>query len=496
MPDPTSDLHPFRNGDSGTEAKRLHLLQNRRDDWATMPHGIRQVYVARVARIFACSSLAFGGLLVLAAIKYAGFADAVSELVPGATPAPLPTLLLATWIVAGFALLMGRSLAEFRFGLAMSKAVLPTQELYGDVDRLQHESPDNVARSMARRLEAVSRLSPVLAFACIIPATVLSLHSLATVQVAPVNALEANLISQSTLLIAIAGLGLGLAFLMAIRPSTSVRTLSGVAALFSCISFASLGQSTTTLLLCSLTLIAWIAARSVRKHLRENAKIEQEGTPLPAVFSFKRAYANLRSTLHNIAGKCKSFVTTRALPFKVFAALALFTGIAGASYLTFSEQDIAPLTIADASPGQTTGPRYAQGNLDSLSPKTNTAAQLDSSATRASSRDGMSVNFVFADMGQVNATALLEGAKLPTGWEAHVTISLESSDHPLFLDGLPGTVPRHLSSTSPSVSFSYTNCTGAAMPLSLTATPYLRPEGGATSATVNYTAQLSLVSCN
>jgi len=150
--DPSED-GPFRNFLPGLKGKRDDLLRRRRDQLATMPHALRRIYVARVARIAAATSAAVGGSLLLGAAVHEGYQDYLATLLPGREPAVLSTLLLGTLIVSTLAYLLGRCIAEARFTQAMSRCVLPGDDLTRDVERLDHERPDEVASAMIRRFE-------------------------------------------------------------------------------------------------------------------------------------------------------------------------------------------------------------------------------------------------------------------------------------------------------------------------------------------------------
>ena len=72
---------------------------------------------------------------------------------PGIQPAPLSTLLSGSWIIGLVAWAISRARVEHRFAVAMSKYVLPSNDLDHDVERLDHERPDDIARAMGHQLE-------------------------------------------------------------------------------------------------------------------------------------------------------------------------------------------------------------------------------------------------------------------------------------------------------------------------------------------------------
>lgn len=148
-----SEDGPFRDFLPGLKGKRDDLLRRRRDELATMPHALRRIYVARVARIAAAASATVGGAILLGAAVHPGYQEYLSGLLPGREPAVLSTLLLSTLVLSTLAYLLGRCLAEARFTKAMSSCVLPGNDVSTDVERLGHERPDDVASAMIRRFE-------------------------------------------------------------------------------------------------------------------------------------------------------------------------------------------------------------------------------------------------------------------------------------------------------------------------------------------------------
>ncbi len=163
----------FRDPTEGALARRLDLLRRRRDELITMPHAVRRVVVARSARIAASLVLCLGGTVMLVAAASPAVSWALERVLPGRDPAVLSQLLLGTWALAVFAYAMSRSRAEHRFIVAMSRYVLPGDDLAHDLERLSHEHPDAMAQQLAHRLEVRSAALPVLAAALVLPATAL-----------------------------------------------------------------------------------------------------------------------------------------------------------------------------------------------------------------------------------------------------------------------------------------------------------------------------------
>ena len=169
----------YRDPVEGAAARREHLLRHRRDELAEMPHALRRVVVARSARIGASvAAIGMGGMLVAFALAPSA-AAAVAHALPGRV-AVLTALLGAAWVAVPFAWWVARARAEHRYAVAMSRLVLPGDDLDHDLQRLDHERPDVAARAMALRLERRSVALPVLAAALVVPATAVYLFALAS----------------------------------------------------------------------------------------------------------------------------------------------------------------------------------------------------------------------------------------------------------------------------------------------------------------------------
>lgn len=163
----------YRDRSEGTVAKRQELLRRRREELVTMPHAVRRVVVARTARIAASMVAALGGVALVATAYSPSLAGHLSSVMPGIQPAPLSTLLSGAWLLGLVAWAISRARVEHRFAVAMSRYVLPTNDLDHDVERLDHEHPDDIARTMGHQLEVRSAAWPVLAAGVVLPATAL-----------------------------------------------------------------------------------------------------------------------------------------------------------------------------------------------------------------------------------------------------------------------------------------------------------------------------------
>lgn len=163
----------YRDPTEGAAAKRQDLLRRRRDDLATMPHAIRRVVVARDARVAAGLAMTIGGVATLATALRPTWAARLDSILPGVQPASVSTLLFGAWLLALLAYMVSRARSEHRFAVAMSHYVLPGRDLDYDLQRLDHERPDEMARDMAHRREVASVAWLVLGASLVVPATLL-----------------------------------------------------------------------------------------------------------------------------------------------------------------------------------------------------------------------------------------------------------------------------------------------------------------------------------
>jgi len=121
-----------------------------------MPHTIRRVVVARAARAAASLAAIACGTAMLAVALSPSLARFVASGLPGINPAVVSTGVAAAWVLGLVAFAISRARAEHRFAVAMSTYVLPGEDLDQDIERLSHERPDRVARTMAHRHEVRS----------------------------------------------------------------------------------------------------------------------------------------------------------------------------------------------------------------------------------------------------------------------------------------------------------------------------------------------------
>src|SRR5262245_65785207 len=128
-----------------------------------MPHAIRRVFVARRARIAASLAVCVTGAAMLAIALSPALAKKIASGMPGLNPAVLSTLVIAMWVTGIIAYTLSRAMGEHAFLVAMSRYVMPSENLDQDVERLAHEKPDDIGRTMAHRLEVKSAAWPVVA---------------------------------------------------------------------------------------------------------------------------------------------------------------------------------------------------------------------------------------------------------------------------------------------------------------------------------------------
>ena len=318
----------FRDPTEGALARRLDLLRRRRDELITMPHAVRRVVVARAARIAASLVLCLGGAAVLAAAASPMVSRLLEGVLPGQDPAVLSQLLLGAWVLAVFAYAISRSRAEHRFIVAMSRYVLPGDDLAQDIERLSHEHPDAMAKQMAQRLEVRSAALPVLAAALILPATALYIiHSVR--ELGWSRTFDASVAGQGWELAGCATLGVVAAIVVTRRFARVpvVAAIAGGIALIAAgavsIEVALTGGVPSILLLASLVLAATIAV-VVRRLRSEREWIDADdpaaGSKLftlrDAVAAVRRAYGFIRPRVRRstvmVAAVCAALVVAAA----------------------------------------------------------------------------------------------------------------------------------------------------------------------------------------
>lgn len=317
----------FRDRTEGVAARRLDLLRRRRDELVTMPHAVRRVVVSRAAWTAAGLATLVCGVALIGAAAAPPVAALVSRGLPGMVPAPLQTLLCATWVCGLVAYAISRALAEHRFAVAMSHYVLPSDDPDHDVDRLSHERPDEQARTMAHRLEVRSAALPVAAAAIVLPATVLYVLQALRVGGWPATGeVEAMLAERGGSLIALAALGLAGAVAMTSRAARApaMAVAAGIVAtgalLGAAVGFAR-GATGVTWWLATAATVAATVALVVRRLRVERERIAAKD---PAAGSELFTWRGLARGVRAVVVKAGSVVTTKRLA-AVVGGLVLVT---------------------------------------------------------------------------------------------------------------------------------------------------------------------------
>jgi hypothetical protein len=216
---------PFRDPIEGAMARRRDLLRSRRDDFVEMPDAIRQVYVSRWGRIGAAAGAALLGgamlALIVAQLLPTALGPALLALaqavLPGETPAAVATLAAGALVAAGFGTLLARTLAERAFARRTARCVFPSDDVYQDVEKLQHVTPASVGRSLALGVESTSVALPLLALALVLPPAALYLAEAIAVRGYPhVGSFEDMLLARGAALAAMAAAGALLAGILRI----------------------------------------------------------------------------------------------------------------------------------------------------------------------------------------------------------------------------------------------------------------------------------------
>ncbi len=475
-----TDAPPFRDASHGVTAKREQLLGDRRADLAYMSHEIRRIYVGRSGRVGMSLALALGGSALLAALLSNDVADLVTSALPGASPAPLANLLLATWLLAIAGSLLGRAIGERRFTVAMSRAVLPSQDAHRDVARLSHERPEEVGQRMAHRMGRKRQPLAALATGLVLPASALiTLLAFESGGYADLAIFE-ELLIQTTML------SCGFAIVAALYGATLHRYSKRATMALGVASIGLAYVLTNELWLylaagtCTLRIQAWLIAQ---KHEREEAVLGERGTPLPKPLHIRK---RLRSALGRIAAVARQLRgLNRQRTIAVTAAIcALALPLALLSASPTSDQPVASASAAQV-------PVVAVTNtVPTPKPDANVG-----SVALLESGGGITVKLNFEADGELSATSYLDGASIPPGWRAVVSATKIDSSGALYLTffgDAANEAPRLLGYDAGVVTSTHTNCSDRAIPLELTAEPYGQHELS-TSVALRYSATLEFV---
>jgi hypothetical protein len=262
------------------------------------------VFVARRARTAASLAIALTGTAMLAIAAKPAWAAYLAKGLPGINPAVLCTGTVAMWLVGLFTYFAARAVDEHRFAVAMSKLVMPSGDINGDVERLSHENPDQAARDMAHRLEVRSAAVPMLAAGVLLPVTALYVAAIVRAGGWPVIAdFEGSVTRNATALLACAGAGVVLAFAMTKR-ATRLPIAAPILVLLSLATAC--GAMLTTPWLVPVALIGLAGALVIRKLRKERDLLQAEDPAAGSeVFTIRGFFRQLRGSIAPLVARVK-----------------------------------------------------------------------------------------------------------------------------------------------------------------------------------------------
>jgi hypothetical protein len=435
----------FRDPTPGLEARRSDLLRRQRDDLAVLPHVMRRVYVARVARTAAAIAGIVGGLLILAVSAIGPLPDLLAHVLPGKVPAPLSTLLLASWVAVAVVYLAARSAAEHRFAVAMSRCVLPGEDLQEDVQRLVREQPKLFALQMVRRLEVRSTVVPVLAFGALGPATVFYLLLAVENLGYPRERVLDEVLVNGAGALAVGVVAAGLTAL-AIACRWIQREHGGLLAAAAVVGWPIaagmaifLGTGTASLAI-GPTVAAGAAAWMMRRRGREAARMEGGEAGEGETFDLRRALAAARARVARVraaftVANARRAVRRLAVEHTAgLVTLLLTAGIVAGLYALSpgGGQPSPAMQMVAAS----TSPTEAPGDMSEMP-----GSEAIGRALIANGRGGgVLIDVSVPESSEGTRFSWLDLAELPAvprGWTARVTISIVSTDGGLSGGDLP-----------------------------------------------------------
>lgn len=448
----------YRDPVEGAAARRDHLLRHRRDELAELPHALRRVIVARSARIGASVvAVAIGAALVALALAPSATA-AVAHALPGRV-AVLTALLAAVWIAAPFAWWVARARAEHRYATAMSRLVLPGDDLDHDLQRLDHERPDVAARAMALRLERRSIALPVLAAALVVPATAVYLFALARAGTWPMLAhVEDRLAGHAEPFALIALAGACVAFAAArIARSTAAATSAGALGVvwgLVAVPVAFDGPGSLAFVLLAAGAIGAPLLWAARRLQAERAAIRVDGAVPIRELTLRDVAVAIRGALCTTRRAAARHRHASAVT--VAAVVSLFGGLRMWE-ATHRAPDTAPVQPAFAQPSPIAQP---------------TSLDLDTYTVTRLYRDSVRVDVTTAGgiSGTLDASPVAELQTVPAGWHATLVVT-PTVDVDIAAFGADAT--RHVRAGT-AETFEASAC-GTALPMSLHVTGYTQP---------------------
>jgi hypothetical protein len=459
----------FRDPTEGALARRRELVRERRDDLALMPHAIRRVVVARRARTWASVAVIATGTIALVAAASPSLASLIARGMPGLVPAALSTCLIASWLAGILVYVAARAMQEHRFAVAMSRCVLPGEDLDHDLERLSHERPDEVARGMAHRLEVGSAALPVAAAAFLLPATALYVGLAARARGWPATTdFEQALAAHASPLLAIAALGLVAAIVMT-RRAMRLPKVAPLAAMVAAVAapIAAFAPGTLRWIALATCAIAGATAIVVRRLRIERARIETEDPAAGSEFFTWRGF---------VAGMRQTITRTRQLARSRYLRLSLLTlgVVAGAAYAAM------PKHVAIAQPEM---PRIETPRIPLEVPTSRFHA------TRLA--DGrLQIDIDFVDGRSVDIPALAGLLAVPEGWRADITVAAGTSE-PVVVSAFADVPGKQLADQD---SATFSQCADHERPISLHAQPTW--SSGVHEVRLVIDAKLALAKCN
>ncbi|MEP6864851.1 MAG: hypothetical protein ABJE66_29795 [Deltaproteobacteria bacterium] len=451
----------FRDRTEGTAAKRQELLRRRRDELVTMPHAVRRVVVARSARIAASMAITLGGVALIATAYSPSLTNHLASVMPGIQPAPLSTLLSGSWIIGLVAWAISRARVEHRFAVAMSKYVLPSNDLDHDVERLDHERPDHIARTMGHDLEVRSAAWPILAAGVIVPATALWIGRIIRTHSWPVMSEFEVALAMHAKALALIGLASTAGAIAMTRKALRQPVTATLALPFglvaTAVTFVGFAKGTSyAWALCGVAVVV-VTMGFIARTLRDERALLEIDDPAAGseLFTIRGALRELRASVRT-AGVYWRRVPLRA---RMLTGVVALLGCAWGAvhYWRGYVRDHASydkVTVALA--------QHPQLDVNELMPAPVNAPNPNPNAPVTSKVDRIGNRFWVEAMLDANGEAVIPMAgfkTLPENWHATLAIEMVSSD-PLGFVGENNEV-RYLSSTSPRMELAIDACKGA-----------------------------------
>jgi hypothetical protein len=438
----------FRDATEGTNAKRQDLLRRRRDEFITMPHAIRRVFVARRARIAASIAVCLTGTALIVTALSPSLARTIASGMPGLNPAVLSTLVIAMWVTGLVAYTWSRAMGEHAFLVEMSRTVMPTDNLDDDVERLAHEHPDEVARGMAHRLEVRSAALPIVAAGMLLPVT--ALYALYGVRAGgwPVIAdFETSVAAHAGILTAsaVAGVAAGIFMTKKLARVSALVPIAGAIAIVCGLAAVMIARwlAIPALLAGTMTLVVW--------RLGKERDLLDTDDPAAGseVFTFRGFLREVRTVL----GKTRAVV--RRATVKQLAVLAgLAFAAAGILAYATDSSDGAKATAAS-------GPMMKPMTIrEPVVAKSGSKYRMEPTGD-----GGLRIEITLAD-DQPLDVPFSGVAQIPHGWTARVNIILDAYElegglDPITVTAFPGDLtaaPQGLDDSKRDVTFSQSAC--------------------------------------